>query len=165
MRLEEQREKTAKAELQLKRVSDRQASRVSFAGALLKTIEGTKPSKAEILFQVGDNEVYECAFLLKAMLSYAKWEVVEPRPIGDNDRSGEMSGIPIEEVRKWPPPRRVGAMSNFITLISNREILELSDNTPITDLLRALNFADFTAMPGTDKSLPDDFVRIVVAPR
>jgi p-aminobenzoyl-glutamate transporter AbgT len=37
---EEQHEKTAKAELQLKMLADRQAPRVSFAGELAETIKG-----------------------------------------------------------------------------------------------------------------------------
>jgi hypothetical protein len=98
----------------------------------------------------------------------AKWEVSEPRPIGDNDRSGDFSGIPMEEVRKFPPPQRIGAMSSCITLIGNsdlKEVLGKEFRSPLKDFLRALNSAGIVAVPSTDSTLPDNFVRVVVAPR
>ncbi len=152
----------------LEKIQNMQAPRVALAWKIDKSLEGKPAGTAEIFYQEGDGEVYEFAGWLKSLLVHAKWNVTEPRPIGDTI-SGSYSGISRDEVQKWSSTMRLGAHGDGVTIIANgKTMITLRDKeiNPLKGILSALVALDIRVSLGQDDiSLPDGLIRIVVAPR
>jgi len=167
----EAKQKQTEAAERLEKLKIRQEPRIATVGQLAKALESKPPGKAEILFQEGDGEVFQFAGWLKSILVYSKWEVSEPRIIGETV-SGSYSGIPVDELRKFPSPMRLGAAPVGVSIIANRKTMDRwfssksKEINPLKALLSALNDSDIRVGLGQDdSSLPDDFLRIVIAPK
>jgi hypothetical protein len=158
----------ADAELALERLRARQEPRSSAVPTLIKVLEGKPTGEVEILFQDGDAESLEFTLWLEKVLIYSKWKVSEPRPIGDTV-SGSYSGIRKEDIQTMPPAMRLGASLIGVTIVANRKTLDTmkdKETNPLKALLYALMASDIRAKLGQDdSSLPDGFLRIVVAPK
>jgi hypothetical protein len=130
------------------RVARRQAPRVANVGLLVEALKDKPTGKAEILYLDTDGESADFARWLKYVLTYSNWDVAEPRPIGDAV-SGSYSGIPIEEVRKWPAPTRLGAATTGVSIIMNAKtqdaMMRGKEPTPLKTLLSALAAAEVRA--------------------
>src|ERR1041384_2844419 len=126
-------------QIRLNRIGNRVTPRVALVGKLVENLEGKPSGWAEILYQEGDGEVWDFAGWLKSVLLHAKWNIEEPRPIGDTV-SGSYSGM-ISSMRQFPPPMRLGAAPNGVTIIANRKTMDtIRDKklAALTALLKAL---------------------------
>ncbi|MDQ1611463.1 MAG: hypothetical protein QOG00_1394, partial [Pyrinomonadaceae bacterium] len=162
----EAKQKQVEAEVQLAKLRNRQEPRITAVSKLIESLKGKPAGVAEILYQEGDGEAYNFATWLNSVLVYSKWQVSEPRPIGDTI-SGEYSGIPIEALCEMPSPMRLGASPFGVSIVTNSrtmEMLSAKEMNGYKALFVALSSADIR-MGSTqiDNTLPDGFLRIVVA--
>jgi hypothetical protein len=157
----------AKLELETEKLRARQEPRAMAVSKLMFALEGKPSGVAEVLYQDGDGEAASFASLFESVLVYAKWKINDhAQPIGDRV-SGSYSGIPIEELRKMSAPMRLGATVIGVSIIANRRTMDTmrdKEINPLKALLQALAASDIrVALGQDDSSLPDGFLRIVVA--
>jgi hypothetical protein len=152
---------------ELSRIKAQGTPRVGSVSKIDKELAGKPTGEAEILFLL-DDESEEFAGWMKALLLHAKWKISEPRPIGD-EVSGSFSGFAPDEIRHWSAAKKLGASGEGISIIGNEKTLKTfleNEINPLRGLYFALARSNIKVAIGhEDKSLPDGFLRIVIAPR
>lgn len=166
--LEEEKQKTAKAQLELRKfIEDVNTARgprmIIDNKAFVAALRGKPTAKAEILFAPNDEEAYELALQIRRWLGPgdkgdgAGWDVKEPQPIPPE---GGDPRIP----RTAPPAIRYGALGGM-AIISNRLWNPLDKNPSYDALMDAFITARLVGTGERVPTLPDNLFIIVIGQR
>ncbi|STX41131.1 Uncharacterised protein [Legionella donaldsonii] len=159
-------EATLKLEELRKKVAPRHVQRDLF----LKAINGQPKADVEIMFLRDDPECFSVAQQIWQLLKDAKWNVLAPRPIPQNEATSA-SDLPMTMT--------VDAQPSGITVITHSVSRKESDatvqmllgenweKTPRTVIIYALlqSLGKIKTSAGGKNSPPSGMIRIVVAPR
>lgn len=157
---EQQREKTAEANIRLEELRKSQEPR-RLTQQFAEALKGRPTAKAEILYQPDNGEAFNFASAVFGAMKLSKWIVGLPRPISPEDIK-KMEGDP-EVMNMFPSTMRVGGQPTGISLVANKiDPLPREELTPFNSLLKAFMSDGFGVGGGLDKGMADGEVRIVI---
>ncbi len=123
-------------------------------------VERSPPAKAEVLYVRECADCLWLAFSIRAMLMSAKWDIVKYEPI--EEPTGDKVHLPAAMVAG-------GTIHGGVTIIGKPPLDWVAFDKPFAALHAALVCGGLNGSPAvngmSDDSLPEELIRIVVAPR
>jgi hypothetical protein len=165
---DEANQKAQEAMLELERLRKRFGPRYIDPEMFSKDIAGQPKLPVQILYLKDDPDSYSLSFQILSLLNRATWDVVVPTPIRPNPQFPS----PL-----LPTAFSVGAKISGVTIVV--KVIELLDGPALAELPESGKIASSASVAlgralirslgglgmGTDPTMPEGVLRVVVAPR
>lgn len=186
-KLGEQRERTAKAEIALEKLRERQGPRPFLLRKFVESLQGKVTFNVEILYEPNDLEAQVLASLIslgvgeaKAEVGASSWPAILASPIppptpppailNRNDFPENVKELLVKNFMDSAPIARAGVTGfpgpdSGVFVGSNKLEPSLDPATPYGALVEALKSAGLPPGQATDSELSDTTLRIIVGPK